>query len=231
MCGNIVSINRSIKMRILLVEDNKSISMGLVYSLEKNGYEVDLCETFKDSLCKAPFDYDVIILDITLPDGNGFELYKIITKSSKSPVLFLTALDDEDNVVNGLELGAEDYITKPFSTREFLVRLKRIAARNTTATNIIHIGNVSVDTDKAEVYDSGNKVDFTALEYRIFSLLVQNQGKVVTRELVLEKIWDIAGNYVNDNTLTVYIKRIRKKLSSDIIKTVKGLGYMLEDRG
>lgn len=218
-------------MRILLVEDNKSISLGLVYSLEKNGYEVDLCETFKDTLCKAPFDYDAIILDISLPDGNGFELYQIIGKSSKSPVIFLTALDDEDSVVNGLELGAEDYITKPFSTRELLVRLKRITARNMPTANIVRIGDVSVDLDKAEVYDSGVKIDFTALEYRIFSLLVQNQGKLVTRELILEKIWDIAGNYVNDNTLTVYIKRIRKKLSSDIIKTVKGFGYMLEDRG
>ena len=218
-------------MKILLVEDNRSISDGLVYSLEKNDYEVDLCETFGDAVCKAPFDYDAIVLDVNLPDGNGFDLYKVIGKASKSPVIFLTALDDEDYVVNGLELGAEDYITKPFSTRELLIRLKRIAARNATNSNILHIGNVSIDLDKAEVYDLGQKIDFTALEYRIFSLLVQNQGKVVTRELVLEKIWDIAGNYVNDNTLTVYIKRIRKKLSSDIIKTVKGIGYMLEDRG
>lgn len=216
-------------MKVLLVEDNKSISMGLVYSLEKNGYQTELCETFEETVSKAPFSYDAIILDITLPDGNGFELYKIISKFSKSPVIFLTALDDEDSVVNGLELGAEEYITKPFSTRELLVRLKRITARN-TVSNIVTIGSVSVDLDKAEVFDSGEKVDFTALEYRIFSLLVQNQGKLVTRELILEKIWDIAGNYVNDNTLTVYIKRIRKKLSSDIIKTVKGFGYMLEDK-
>ena len=217
-------------MKILLVEDNKSIVMGLRYSFEKNGYTTDVCESFEKTLQKAPYDYDVIILDISLPDGNGFELFKHIRKHCNTPVVFLTALDDEDNIVNGLELGAEDYITKPFSTRELIARIKRVTARNRTS-NIIHIGAVSFDLDKSEVYDNGVKIDFTALEYRIFSLLVQNEGRVVTRDIILEKIWDIAGNYVNDNTLTVYIKRIRKKLSSDIITTVKGLGYKAEDKG
>lgn len=216
-------------MRVLLVEDNKSIVKGLMYSFEQNGYETVCCDTYKSTLRTAPYDFDIIILDIALPDGNGFDLYGEIRKLSEAPVIFLTAVDDEDSIVNGFELGAEDYITKPFSTRELLARMNR-AATHKQSGNIIRIADITADLDKSAVYRNGEQIDFTALEYRIFSLLVQNAGRVVTRELILEKIWDVAGNYVNDNTLTVYIKRIRKKLGADIIKTVKGLGYKVEQQ-
>lgn len=214
-------------MNVLLVEDNKSISKGLVYSFEQNGYKTTLCETFESALKTAPFDFDLIIIDIALPDGNGFELYETIHRLSDAPAIFLTAYDDEDSIVNGLELGADDYITKPFSTRELLARMKRLTLKN-GGSSVMKTGDITVDFEKKAVFKNGEQIEMTALEFKIFSVLAQNAGKVVTRELIIEKIWDIAGNYVNDNTLTVYIKRIRKKLDTDLIKTVKGIGYRLE---
>lgn len=213
-------------MNILLVEDNKTISKGLVYSLEQNGYTVTLCETFEATLSSAPFDYSLAIIDIGLPDGNGFELYKELKRLYDIPTVFLTAYDDEDSVVKAFDLGAEDYITKPFSMRELLARIRRLVASGKGCA--VKIGDIEIDLDKKAVSKCGETVELTALEYRIFSMLAQNAGKIVTREIILEKIWDLAGNYVNDNTLTVYIRRIRKKLGTDCIKTVKGLGYKLE---
>lgn len=215
-------------MNILLVEDNKIISKGLVYSFEQNGYNTVVCDTFEEALIKAAEDFDLLIIDISLPDGNGFELYEEISRFSNSPAIFLTAVDDEDSIVKGFDLGADDYITKPFSTRELLARIKRITRNN--RDNTVTVGDITVDFEKKAVTKNGAQVELTALEYKIFSMLVQNSGKTVTRELIIEKIWDIAGNYVNDNTLTVYIKRIRKKLDTDLIKTVKGIGYRLEEQ-
>lgn len=163
-----------------------------------------------------------------LPDGNGFDLFKKIRRYSDLPVIFLTAVDDEDSVVNGLELGADDYITKPFSTRELIARIKRVANKN-SKKNIITVSGITLDLDKSAVFENGKQLELTALEYKLLSLLMQNAGKVVTRELIFEKIWDVSGNFVNDNTLTVYIKRIRKKLDADIIKTVKGMGYQVAE--
>ncbi len=213
-------------MKILLVEDNKSIIKGLEYAFAQNEYSCEYCVCYEDAVKKAPFNYDIAVLDVTLPDGNGFELYNKIRKFSDLPVIFLTAVDDEDSIVNGLELGADDYITKPFSTRELLARIKRVANKN-SKKNIITISGVTLDLDKSVVFENGEQIELTALEYKLLSLLMQNAGKVVTRELIFEKIWDVSGNFVNDNTLTVYIKRIRKKLGADIIKTVKGLGYQV----
>ncbi len=215
-------------MKILLVEDNKSIIKGLEYAFAQNGYSCEYCLGFGEALKKAPFNYDIAVLDITLPDGNGFDLFKKIRNFSDLPVIFLTAVDDEDSVVNGLELGADDYITKPFSTRELIARIKRVANKN-SKKNIITVSGVTLDLDKSAVFENGKQLELTALEYKLLSLLMQNAGKVVTRELIFEKIWDVSGNFVNDNTLTVYIKRIRKKLDADIIKTVKGLGYKIAE--
>ncbi len=211
-------------MKILLVEDNKSIIKGLEYAFEQNGYSCEYCLSLDEAVRKAPFNYDVAVLDIMLPDGNGFDLFKKIRRYSDLPVIFLTAVDDEDSIVNGLELGADDYITKPFSTRELIARIKRVANKN-SKKNIITVSGVTLDLDKSAVFENGKQLELTALEYKLLSLLMQNAGKVVTRELIFEKIWDVSGNFVNDNTLTVYIKRIRKKLDADIIKTVKGMGY------
>lgn len=213
-------------MKILLVEDNKSIIKGLEYAFAQNGYSCEYCLSLDEAVRKAPFNYDAAVLDIMLPDGNGFDLFKKIRRYSDLPVIFLTAVDDEDSIVNGLELGADDYITKPFSTRELIARIKRVANKN-SKKNIITVSGVTLDLDKSAVFENGKQLELTALEYKLLSLLMQNAGKVVTRELIFEKIWDVSGNFVNDNTLTVYIKRVRKKLDADIIKTVKGLGYQV----
>lgn len=215
-------------MKILLVEDNKSIIKGLEYAFAQNGYSCEYCLSLDEAVRKAPFNYDVAVLDIMLPDGNGFDLFKKIRRYSDLSVIFLTAVDDEDSVVNGLELGADDYITKPFSTRELIARIKRVANKN-SKKNIITVSGVTLDLDKSAVFENGKQLELTALEYKLLSLLMQNAGKVVTRELIFEKIWDASGNFVNDNTLTVYIKRIRKKLDADIIKTVKGMGYQVAE--
>lgn len=215
-------------MKILLVEDNKSIIKGLEYAFAQNGYSCEYCLSLDEAVRKAPFNYDVAVLDIMLPDGNGFDLFKKIRRYSDLPVIFLTAVDDEDSVVNGLELGADDYITKPFSTRELIARIKRVTNKN-SKKNIITVSGVTLDLDKSAVFENGKQLELTALEYKFLSLLMQNAGKVVTRELIFEKIWDVSGNFVNDNTLTVYIKRIRKKLDADIIKTVKGMGYQVAE--
>lgn len=215
-------------MKILLVEDNKSIIKGLEYAFAQNGYSCEYCLSLDEAVRKAPFNYDVAVLDIMLPDGNGFDLFKKIRRYSDLPVIFLTAVDDEDSVVNGLELGADDYITKPFSTRELIARIKRVVNKN-SKKNIITVSGVTLDLDKSAVFENGKQLELTALEYKLLSLLMQNAGKVVTRELIFEKIWDVSGNFVNDNTLTVYIKRIRKKLDADIIKTVKGMGYQVAE--
>lgn len=215
-------------MKILLVEDNKSIIKGLEYAFAQNGYSCEYCLSLDEAVRKAPFNYDAAVLDIMLPDGNGFDLFKKIRRYSDLPVIFLTAVDDEDSVVNGLELGADDYITKPFSTRELIARIKRVANKN-SKKNIITVSGVTLDLDKSTVFENGKQLELTALEYKLLSLLMQNAGKVVTRELIFEKIWDVSGNFVNDNTLTVYIKRIRKKLDADIIKTVKGMGYQVAE--
>ena len=215
-------------MKILLVEDNKSIIKGLEYAFAQNGYSCEYCLSLDEAVRKAPFNYDAAVLDIMLPDGNGFDLFKKIRRYSDLPVIFLTAVDDEDSVVNGLELGADDYITKPFSTRELIARIKRVANKN-SKKNIITVSGVTLDLDKSAVFENGKQLELTALEYKLLSLLMQNAGKVVTRELIFEKIWDVSGNFVNDNPLTVYIKRIRKKLDADIIKTVKGMGYQVAE--
>ena len=213
-------------MKLLLIEDNKGIAKGLEFSLQGAGYETELCHNCEQAYAKIGGDYAVIIIDISLPDGNGFDLYKDSRRVNSSPVVFLTALDDEDSIVRGFDLGAEDYITKPFSTRELIARVKRLTRKSEST---VTVGEITLDLDKQAVFKESEKVEFTALEYRVCSLLIQNHGAVVTREMILEKIWDIAGNYVSDNTLSVYIRRIRQKLGADKIKTVKGAGYRMED--
>ncbi len=216
-------------MKIFLVEDNKTIAMSLVYMLEHEGYSVIHCDTYEKALSQSGGEYDLMIFDVTLPDGNGFELYKDVRRFNEAPVIFLTAIDDENSIIDGFEMGCEDYITKPFSTRELLARIKRTLRKKLTDNNLLRAGDIVLDTEKNIVFRKGVPVELTALEYRIFSMLMQNLGKTVTRDIILERIWDISGNYVNDNTLTVYIKRIRQKLDTDLLKTVKGIGYRMEE--
>ena len=217
--------------KILLVEDNETIVMGLKYSLEQENFEVEVAQDFKTSkekLCSN--EYNLIILDVMLPDGNGFELCRYIKQNTKIPVIFLTAKDEEQDVVKGFDLGADDYVIKPFRTRELISRINNILRRyERESTNTLRAGNIIIDLDASRVYVNEKEVIFTALEYKILVLLFSNMGKTMTRDNILDKIWDVAGNFVNDNTLTVYVKRIRAKLGEeDVIKTIKGIGYRVD---
>lgn len=217
-------------MNILLVEDNQTIIKGLKYSFEKNNYNLIYKTNIKDArkLLTDNLNLDLIILDITLPDGNGFELFENNIKKLNIPTIFLTAKDDEDDIVKGLNIGAEDYITKPFSTKELLARMNKILLR-TKKKSIIVVKNIKFDTDKMIVYKNDKILELTSLEIKLLSLLFINIGKVVTRNTILDTIWDNTGNDVDDHTVTVYFKRIREKLGTNIITTVKGLGYRIDD--
>ena len=222
-------------MNILLIEDTESIIKGLTYSFEKNNYNLTVKTTIKDSkdYLINNSDIDLIILDITLPDGNGFELFENTIKSLKIPTIFLTAKDEEDDIVKGLNVGAEDYITKPFSTKELMARVNRILLRS-KKKSIIKIKDISFDMDKLVLMKDTTPIELTALELKLVNLLFNNLNKVVSRNVILDKIWDWTGNYVDDHTVTVYFKRIREKIEDDItdpkiIKTVRGIGYKIGD--
>lgn len=216
-------------MCILLVEDNESIAEGLVYAFKMNSYCLDYKTTMKDAIeylnNNTP---ELIILDVSLPDGNGFNLYEDNIKKSQIPVIFLTARDDEDDIIKGLNLGAEDYMTKPFSTRELLARVNKIILRNKNSS-VIKVKDISFDLDKMVVNKNNIKVELSSLELKILHLLFINIGSVVSRNTILEKIWEWTGNDVDDHTITVYLKRIREKLSTDIIITIKGIGYRIDE--
>lgn len=216
--------------KILLVEDNETIIMGLKYTLEQENFEIISSKTKKETeQIISNQQFDIVLLDVTLPDGNGFDICKNIKKKLDIPIIFLTAQDEETSIVNGLDLGADDYIVKPFRTKELISRINSVLRRygkNLEKVNIIQYKNVKINIDMAKVYKNEQEIIFTGLEYKILLMLFSNQNKLITREQLLDKIWDIAGNFVNDNTLTVYIKRIRQKLGDEsIIKTVRGLGY------
>ncbi len=223
-------------MDILLLEDDNAIGIGLSYSLENEGYSVTVAKTVKQALdIIRSRVFTLYILDLTLPDGSGYDVCKEIKKQGDYPVIFLTAYDDEVNVVMGLELGADDYISKPFRVKELLARIKTVLRRynKDTADGIVALADIKINTNEAKVYKNGSEIILTAMEYRLFLTFINNRGIVLTRQKLLEDIWDVAGDFVNDNTLTVYIKRLRDKIEEDpaqpsIIKTVRGLGYILE---
>lgn len=216
--------------KILIVEDNEIIIKGLKYLLEQEQFEVQVCLNAQEAMnIIGKQEIDLIVLDIALPDGNGFELCEYIKQYTDIPIIFLTAKDEEQDVVKGLDMGAEDYIIKPFRNKELISRINNVLRRFNKENNKIEYANIEINLDQKAVYVNGKNVEFTKLEYKILLLLLSNVGKTVTREQILDKIWDVAGNFVNDNTLTVYIKRIRAKLGKeDIIKTVKGIGYQVQ---
>ena len=209
-------------MKILIVEDNSIIRDGLVYYLTNEGFEVDSCSLIEEALLKIK-DIDLAVLDISLPDGVGFDLCKTIKSSLNKPVIFLTARDTDEDIETGLTL-ADDYIIKPFRNRELLLRINNLLNRS-EITNIIKIKDIEIDTKKSLVYRSSEEVNLTALEYKLFLLLAKNKNQVIETDYLLDYIYDLTGNYVEDNTLRVYIKRIREKIGIDIIKTIKGVGY------
>ena len=235
-------------MKLFLLEDDDAIGMGLKYSLEKEGYDVVHMKTKEESQdAFSTNTYDICILDINLPDGNGYDVCKFIKEREDVPVIFLTASDAEVNVVMGLEMGADDYVCKPFRINELMARIKTVLRRSgkglansgAERSGILEIKNVRIHTGEAKVGlldDSTEKeemVELTALEYRLLLAFYSNRGVVMSRSQLLEEMWDVSGDFVNDNTLTVYIKRLRDKIEKDpanpqIIKTVRGLGYILE---
>ncbi len=216
-------------MNILLIEDNSSIIKGLTYSFTKNNYHITSKTSIKDTkkyIATKP-NIDLIIIDITLPDGDGFDLFQNTIKYLNIPTIFLTANDEEESIVKALNAGAEDYLTKPFSVKELEARVNKILLRN-IKTSIIKIKDITFDLDKLVLTKNNIPLELTPLELKLINLLFLNLNKVVTRNTILDKIWEWTGNYVDDHTITVYFKRIRSKLGTDIITTIKGMGYRID---
>ena len=213
-------------MNILLVEDNLGIQKGLSYSLTKNNYNVIVKSSIKDTKAYLQDNKpNLIILDIALPDGSGLDLYKDYIKSLNINTIFLTADDNIDNIVFALDTGACDYITKPFEVRVLIAKINRILSNKS-----LIIKNIVFDFNKMEVFKNNNVVSLTSLEKKILFLLVSNKNKVVTRENLINYIWELTGNDVYDNTITVYLKRIREKIGDNIIETKKGIGYIINEK-
>lgn len=220
--------------KILVIEDDSTIIGALEFTLVDEGYDVILAGSKEEALKKIDdIDFDVVLLDLMLPDGSGYDICKKIRENLDIPIIFLTACDEEVNVVMGLEFGADDYITKPFKIRELLARIKANLRRYNKENNkkeVISIGEFEINTKEAIVKKNGNIIYLTAMEYKLLLKLIQNKDSILTRNQILESLWDSNGDFVNDNTLTVFMKRIRKKIEDDeknpkYIITVRGLGY------
>ncbi|MDQ0340520.1 DNA-binding response OmpR family regulator [Caldalkalibacillus uzonensis] len=220
--------------RVLVVEDDQTIALGIEYSLKQEGFQAEVAYDW--AAAKAVLqqeEFDLILLDVALPDGSGFDLCRMIRERTDTPVIFLTARDEEVNVVMGLDMGADDYVTKPFRVRELISRIKSVMRRydkQPAQRTEIRLGDVVIDTAQAQVFKQGEAVLLTSLEYRLLLTLANHPGQVLSRKQILEHIWDVAGDFVNDNTLSVYIKRLREKIEDDphhpkLIHTVRGLGY------
>ncbi len=232
-----MEIDQGERMKILILEDDQSIGMGLEYSISNEGYEVDLAPSVKkaNELIEEN-EYSLFILDLTLPDGSGYDVCKKIKAMGDYPVIFLTAMEDEVNVVMGLELGGDDYITKPFRIKELTARIKTVLRRygKNTSDGLVKIRDLEINTKDMSVTKSGRAILLTSMEYRLLLTFVNNIDRVLTRTRILEELWDIDGDFINDNTLTVYIGRLRNKIEDDpaspkLLKTVRGMGYILEN--
>ena len=212
--------------KILLIEDNYMIVKAIVYLLKQNNFDVVVSNNLSDSLNYLSNNIDIVILDLMLPDGDGLVFYKTHLKNKHT--IILTAKDDEDIVVDAIDFGVDEYIIKPFRAKELVSRINKII-RKKEEKNIIQKDNIIINLDSSQVFVNNNEVYFTSLEYKILILLFQNFNRVITRDILIDRIWDITGKIVNDNTLSVYIKRIREKLNNDsIIKTIKGIGYRVD---
>ena len=223
-------------MQIFVLEDDAAIAMGLTYALQQEGYGTTHCKTVKEALKTIEQEsFSLYILDLTLPDGSGYDVCKAIKEKGDLPVIFLTAYDEEVNVIMGFEMGADDYISKPFRVRELMARIKSVLRRYTkeTSNGVIRLKDLQIRTAEAKVYRGTTEIPLTALEYRLLLILLNHRGQVLSRTQLLENIWDVAGDFVEDNTLTVYIKRLREKIEDDpadpkIILTVRGTGYKVD---
>lgn len=222
---------------VLLVDDDTSIVSNLRTFLNQEGFQVTSANNQKetiDLLDSGQYHFDLALLDVSLPDGSGFSLCSAIKANSDIPVIFLTASDDEYSVVAGLDLGADDYIPKPFRPRELISRMNSVLRRYHRGSQPLEYHELKADTVRGLVYKNNVELTLSALEYRLLLLFLSNQSIVLTRSRLLDELWDMSGEFVNDNTLTVYIKRLREKIEADpahpeYIKTIRGLGYKLGD--
>lgn len=221
--------------RILLVEDDKSIINNLTAYLYSEGFDIDSATGQSQAVEKIEHNkYDLLLVDISLQDGNGYAVCAAARALSQTPVIFLTASSDEYSVITGLDMGADDFISKPFRPRELLSRIKSVLRRSTVPSVIIEHDGIKVDTDRGIVTKKGTEIFLSALEYRLLLVLINNKGVVLSRDRLIEEIYNIAGEFVNDNTVTVYVKRLREKIEDDpqnptFIKTIRGLGYKVGD--
>lgn len=220
--------------RILLVEDDPLISTKLTEFLESEHFLITQARNQKEALDKVfKDDYDLVLLDVSLPDGSGYDICKEIKSKINVPIIFVTASNDEPSVILGLDIGADDYIAKPYRPKELLSRIRSVLRRTGKTSSIFELHGIKVDTIKGLVTRDGKEIFLSSLEYRILLVFLSNRGVVLSRAKLVEEIWDIAGDYLSDNTLTVYIKRLRQKIEEDIddpkiIKTVRGIGYISE---
>ena len=217
-------------IKLLLLEDDTMIASGIIYALNNEGYEVVHCQKVQLALEQIKSQsFQLAILDMQLPDGNGFEVSEKL-KNTNTPVIFLTIVDDEAEIVKAFEEGADDYVVKPFRIRELLARVKRtLQKKNGAKQEIMVLGRAEIHMDAGKVYADAKQVELTALEYRLLLIFAINRSKLLTRTQILEKIWDMEGSFVEDNTLTVYVKRLREKLGDAIcIETVRGMGYRVD---
>lgn len=221
--------------RLLIVEDDADIVENLVILLQDEGYSVCHASTMEQALNTVHTEnIDLVLLDITLPDGNGYSVCTTVKRLTNAPVIFLTAMADESSIVTGFQLGADDYITKPFKPMELICRVRNALRKSGKIPSVYHFEDLHIDATKATVTKAGVEITLSALEYRLLLVFLNHFGETLSRRELLQEIWDVAGDYVNDNTLTVYIKRLRDKIESDpanpvILKTVRGLGYKVGD--
>lgn len=221
-------------MKILIVEDDLSLINGLSFAVKKQGYELDIARTIRetDEIWQDK-KYDLVILDVSLPDGSGFDICKKIRRTSKTPIIFLTAADEETDIIMGLDIGGDDYITKPFKLAVLMARINAILRRSNNFSESdteLSSNGITVQRLKGKVYKDGGNIDLTASEYKLLCLFMKNPDIILSAEQILSKLWDCNENYVDNNTLTVYIRRLRTKIEDDpgnpkMIVTVRGRGY------
>lgn len=224
-------------IKILFVEDDLPLALGMEYTLKQEGFDVIHAKNLSEARAQYKNnEFNIILLDVMLPDGTGYEFCKTIRESSEIPIIFMTACDEEGNVVMGLDMGGDDYITKPIRVKELVSRINAVLRRKGVAPkkeenkNKIISGDITVELLKYKVYKNDKVIELTTIEYKLLLLLIKNNGNVLERNLLLERLWDTDGNFVDGNSLTVYIKRLREKVEDDIktptyIETVRGIGY------
>lgn len=228
-------------IKILFVEDDLPLALGIEYTLKQEGFYVVYAKNLEEARANyKSLDFNIILLDVMLPDGSGYDFCREVRKESEIPIIFMTACDEEVNVVLGLDMGGDDYVTKPIRVKELISRINAVLRRkgitNTKSSEeIIRSGNILIEPLKYKVYKNGANIDLTAIEYKLLLILIKNKGNAIERVTLLEKLWDVDGNFVDGNSLTVYIKRLREKIEDDIknpqyIETVRGIGYRWAER-